>query len=135
MITDYTKQRKSKTIQVCPKCDRKGKVRVDFLTTDYKHVVDSGSFVNHVKDYCTIVNKDQREYYDAVKEAFESTPDLQKNIHYMMSGIEVDFERDRGFKVAVRRIAREQIDKFSDRIESLNKSIGELGRIIENNTY
>lgn len=135
MIIDYTKKRKSKTNPICPACHRKGRIRVDFLSTDYHHVVDAGGFLNHVKDYCTIENKPQRKYYDAVKEAFRPIPSLHTNIHYMKNGIESNFNKGDLFNVAVRRIAGEQIDKFGARIESLNKSIENLGRIITNNHY
>lgn len=65
-MTDYTKQRKSKTILVCPKCGRKGMSRGVInanrpnskkyrLIVHTCHLVTvAGIQFNHVEDSCTV---------------------------------------------------------------------------------
>lgn len=63
-MPDYTKQRKSKIIQVCPNCGRKGKRgRVSTSKSGktyamYDHVTRlqtvAGITFNTVEDYCTV---------------------------------------------------------------------------------
>jgi 5'-3' exonuclease len=63
-MPDYTKQRKSKLIQVCPKCGRKGRKRQGPTASDgqrhwmYVHVDNMttvlGIKFNHITDHCTV---------------------------------------------------------------------------------
>jgi len=63
-MPDYTKQRKSKLIQVCPKCGRKGRKRQGptgkngvrysmFVHVDNMTTIVGISF-NHVTDHCMV---------------------------------------------------------------------------------
>jgi len=66
-MPDYTNQRKSKMIQVCPKCGRKGLIRITHINskdrgqityTMYTHVsyttVVAGIAFNNVRDWCGV---------------------------------------------------------------------------------
>jgi len=67
-MPDYTKQRKSKLIQICPKCGRKGRKRQGptaksgqrysyFVHVDNVTTV-AGIAFNHITDHCTVPEGD-----------------------------------------------------------------------------
>jgi len=128
--TDFTKARKSKSVQVCPECNKKGQIRRNFLITNYYHVVDNGSLFRHVKEYCAVPNIPEREFYYAIKAGFKTVPTLEKSIPYLQNEIWKSFRKGEKPEVMIASIAQNWINKHRGEIIRLNTSIGKLEDII-----